>query len=59
MPKPRSLFGALKEMREIYKRQKTEPAYQFDTPLPPRRKAAAPQDALGASIGDLAPKALA
>jgi fatty acid desaturase len=59
MPKPRSLFGAWKEMREIYKRQKKEPAYQFDTPVPPRRKAAAPQDALGASIGDLAPKALA
>jgi fatty acid desaturase len=60
MPKPRTLLGAWKEMREIYKRQKQDPSYQYDTPLPPARaKAPDPQDALRASIGDLAPKALA
>ena len=60
MPAPRTLLGAWKEMRMVYKRQKTEPGYQFDTPLPaPRDKTPDPQDALRASIGDLAPRALA
>jgi fatty acid desaturase len=60
MPKPRSVVEAWVEMRRIYKRQKKEPGYQFDTPLPPSaRKANLPQDALAASIGDLAPRGLA
>jgi len=59
MPKPRSVLGAWKEMRAIYRRQRTEPGYQYDTPLPvPRGKAPDPHDALRASIGDLAPRAL-
>jgi fatty acid desaturase len=59
MPKPRSVLGAWIEMRQIYKRQKKEPGYQFDTPLPHRAKGQkVVQDALGASIGDLAPKGL-
>ena len=61
MPEPRSLFGAWREMRETWKRQQTESGYQFDTPLPASAKTGgtAPQDALAASIGDLAPEALA
>jgi fatty acid desaturase len=61
MPKPRTLIQAWKEMRDAYRRQKAQPDYQFDTPLPPRGakgkagKAAAP-DALGASLGNLAPE---
>ena len=66
MPKPRTLVGAWREMRETWRRQKDEPDYQFDTPLPPTARPALTQeteatdeDALEASIGDLAPKALA
>jgi fatty acid desaturase len=66
MPEPRTLAGAWREMRETWRRQKNEPDYQFDTPLPPTARAALTQtteakdeDAMEASIGDLAPKALA
>ena len=60
MPKPRSLLGAWREMLEIWERQKREPSYQFDTPLPAtaqteRKRAAV---AAEASIGDLAPEGL-
>ena len=60
MPEPRTLIGAWREMRETWHRQKTDPGYQFDTPLPAtfgtakRRE----RDALDESIGDLAPKPL-
>ena len=55
MPEPRSLVGAWREMRETWKRQRTDPSYQFDTPLPTRVKSAhAPQNPEGASLGDLA-----
>ncbi len=59
MPKPRTLLGAWKEMRQTWKRQQTDPTYQFDTPLP-GRKAEAPKkaDSLESSLGDLAPKDL-
>ncbi len=66
MPEPRSLIGAWREMRETWRRQRTDPDYQFDTPLPPTARAAATQvteaaadESLEASIGDLAPKAIA
>jgi len=60
MPKPRSLLGAWREMLEIWERQKREPSYQFDTPLPAtaqteRKRAAVAGEA---SIGDLAPEGL-
>ena len=60
MPKPRTLFGAWREMRAIYKRQHEDPSYQFDTPLPETagRLPSEDQDTLGASIGDLAPEVL-
>ena len=66
MPAPRTLLGAWKEMRMIWDRQKNEPAYQYDTPLP---ASANPEpvveDAplrssteLERSIGELAPAGL-
>ncbi len=60
MPEPRTLIGAWREMRETWRRQKTDPDYQFDTPLPPTAKSvrADGPDALEDSIGELAPKGL-
>jgi hypothetical protein len=64
MPKPRSLVGAWREMRETWKRQRVDPSYQFDTPVPEpvaesvNVRAATTDDPLVAGIGDLAPKAL-
>lgn len=59
MPAPRSAVGAWREMRETWRRQQTEPGYQFDTPLPKRPAAASkPQDPLSSSLGDLEPKSL-
>merc|ERR1712062_435923 len=34
MPVPRTLVGAWKEMRMIWRRQRLDPQYEFDTPLP-------------------------
>ncbi|HTZ51584.1 MAG TPA: fatty acid desaturase [Spirochaetia bacterium] len=58
MPAPRTLVGAWKEMRETWKRQRVDPTYEFQTPLPPPRSAQK-QDPLGASLGDLKPATLA
>ena len=65
MPKPRTLVGAWREMRETWRRQQDHADYQFDTPLPSTARPAVTQmseetnaDSLEASIGDLAPKAL-
>ena len=59
-PEPRTLIGAWREMRETWRRQKVDPSYQYDTPLPESagRVASADQGALNASIGDLAPDVL-
>ena len=63
LPRARTLFGAWREMRAIWKRQQTEPDYQYDTPVPTPGRAAGrdarDDDKLGASIGDLAPGILA
>ena len=62
MPEPKSLFGAWKEMRETWARQKTDPGYAFDTPVPARAETGAIaaevslDDGMVNSIGDLAPK---
>jgi fatty acid desaturase len=57
MPKPRTLLGAWKEMRQTWKRQQKDPAYQFDTPLPGRKEEKPKKaDSLESSIGDLAPE---
>ena len=58
MRKPRTLAGAWKEMRETWQRQKKESGYQFDTPLPEPKDRGKAKDALGASLGDLAPTGL-
>ena len=71
MPEPRTLMGAWKEMREAWQRQKIEPGYEFDTPLPSTANpeftggdaqaaggAEDDQDALHNSLGDLAPQSL-
>ena len=61
MPEPRTLVGAWREMRETWRRQQVEPGYAFDTPVPaPRdRNSAAGADGLAASMGGLAPRAIA
>ena len=60
MPKPRTLTEAWREMRATWKRQKTDPSYQFDTPLPPNANPGTTRtaDSLAKSIGDLAPAGL-
>lgn len=61
MPEPRTLVGAWKEMRETWRRQKIDPDYQFDTPLPStatHTREDAPDDRLEGSIGELAPAGL-
>ena len=60
MPKPRTLIGAWREMREIWKKQQTDPSYQFDTPLPETAGSLHRDitDELEYSIGELAPKGL-
>ncbi|MFN8375814.1 MAG: fatty acid desaturase [Anaerolineae bacterium] len=66
VPEPRTLVGAWREMRATWQRQKVDPNYAFDTPLPPTAMPAHTGEAqlssketeLEASIGDLAPKGL-
>ncbi len=60
LPPPRTLLGAWREMRATWKRQQSEPDYAFDTPVPtPPQRPAQAQDRLAASIGELAPAAIA
>lgn len=69
MPAPRSLVGAWREMRETWHRQNEDPAYEFNTPLPPSARPAVTEesevtapadgDGVATSIGDLAPEGLA
>lgn len=58
MPKPKSLYGAWKEMLETWSKQQENPQYEFDTPCPPQRKKSLldSNDPLLTSIGDLTPK---
>ena len=59
MPEPRTLIGAWKEMRETWKRQRNDPGYAYDTPVPaPKTGGRAADDPLAASMGGLAPRAL-
>ena len=60
MPETRTLIGAWREMRETWKRQRKDPGYEHDTPVP-ASMAGVREDAepLAASIGGLAPRALA
>ena len=56
MPERRTMIGAWKEMVSIQRRQRREPDYQFDTPLPEPKDEATEIDPLGADIGDIRPK---
>jgi fatty acid desaturase len=59
MPKPRTLLGAWREMRQTWKKQQENPGYQFDTPLPGSKKEEKKKrDALEGSLGDLDPRTL-
>ena len=58
MPRRRSLVAAWREMRETERRQRTDPDYQFDTPLPASSGDHSEQDPLGADIGDIRPRRL-
>ena len=60
MPEPRTMLGAWREMAEVRRRQKEDPTYEFDTPVPtPGDADSGDPDELAASIGDIAPEALA
>ncbi len=58
MPKPKSVLGAWIEMRETWHRQKDDPDYQYDTPVPRSTEIAGKlaDNKLVNSIGDLSPK---
>ena len=67
MPKPRTLTGAWREMRETWRHQREDPHYIYDTPLPPTARPAVTEaipatdsadKELETSIGDLAPDAI-
>ena len=57
MPQPRTLIGSWREMRQTWKKQRADPGYQYETPLPKHGdKKTASRDPLEAAIGDLPPK---
>ena len=56
MPERRTLLAAWREMREAERRQRTDPAYQFDTPLPKPQSDRIDPDPLGAAIGEIRPR---
>ena len=58
MPAPRTLTGAWREMRETWRRQRAEPGYEFDTPVPASARIDVESDSLAASMGGLAPRVL-
>ena len=60
MPEPRTLIGAWHEMNDIWKKQKEDPSYMFDTPLPASAGRMPDGDAreLAGSSGELAPHGL-
>lgn len=59
MPKPRTLIGAWKEMRECWKHQQEDPSYEYDTPVPGETSRNSDNtDPLEESLGDLSPKSM-
>jgi fatty acid desaturase len=59
MPEPRTLIGAWKEMRQIWRKQEQDQNYQFDTKVPDlQKKRNSSEDPVASSIGDLAPHSL-
>ena len=59
MPKVRTLIGAWREMMETARKQQVDPTFEFDTPVPPKKKQRHTTHSSSAeSIGDLAPRSL-
>lgn len=59
MPAVRTLLGAWREMMEIARRQKLDPDYEYDTPVPQRAPRSSRKSSdLTDSIGDLAPESI-
>ena len=59
MPKVRTLIGAWREMMETARKQQVDPTFEFDTPVPPKKKQRHTAHSSSAeSIGDLAPRSL-
>ncbi len=60
MPAPKSLFAAWREMLDTWERQKLDPTYQYDVPVPQNAEGHSElnESSLVESIGDLAPKGL-
>ncbi len=58
MPTPKSLLGAWQEMRDIWRLQKANPGFEYDTPVPTENTTLgiSEESELVNSIGDLAPK---
>ena len=56
MPRRRSVIEAWREIRDTEKRQRTDPDYQFDTPIPAGRDHRTVPDPLGSDIGDIRPR---
>jgi fatty acid desaturase len=60
-PKPKNIFGAWKEMREIYSEQQNNSKYEFDTLVPSTTNLSNSKQKnidIEESLGDLVPKAL-
>ncbi|MGB0846481.1 MAG: fatty acid desaturase [Thiolinea sp.] len=54
MPKLRTVYSAWQEMRETWRRQQSDPDYEYDTPVPePAGGKVDKDEALADSIGDL------
>ena len=59
MPKPRSWVGSWVEMRKAWAKQKDEPGYAYEPPLPATAESApAGQEPEASSVGDIAPRGL-
>ena len=56
MPKPRTLISAWREMRETWKKQKINPDYAYDTPVPEIKKEGMISDINKMSLGGLDPR---
>ena len=55
MPKPRTLLESWQEMRKVWQKQKLDPSYAFDTPVPAAKAEGMVSDIDAMSLGDLDP----
>ena len=58
MPKPRSWVGSWLEMRRAWAKQKVDPGYAYEAPLPTTERPSVNQQPEAASVGDIAPRGL-